>query len=112
MNKTYRVKWTSNAKEDLLSIVNYIKQDSIDSARRVYKKIKNRAESSNFLPYRGRVVPELQRHGITIYRELIENPWRIVYKIENRTIYIMAILDSRQNIKDLLFQKLLKVDNY
>ena len=108
MSKTYKVQWTSNAKEDLLNIVDYIKKDSLSAAKKVYEKIKIKAQSSNFFPLRGRVVPELQKEGITIYRELIEQPWRIIYKIENDTVYIMAIFDSRQNVEELLLQKLLK----
>jgi len=108
MSKTYKVKWTSNAKEDLLNIVDYIKADSLTAARNVYEQIKERAESVNFFPLRGRVVPELLKEGITIYRELIVEPWRVMYKIENDTVYIMAIFDSRQNIEELLLQKLLR----
>ncbi len=110
MSKTYKLKWTSNAKEDLLNIVDYIKQESTQSARKVYEQIRDKAHSSNFFPLRGRVVPELQREGITIYRELIENPWRIMYKIENDTVYIMAIFDARQNVEELLLQKLLRTN--
>jgi len=108
MSKTYKVQWTSNAKEDLLNIVDYIKKDSLSAARKVYGQIKEKAHSSNFFPLRGRVVPELLKEGITIYRELITPPWRIMYKIENDTVYIMAIFDSRQNVEELLLQKLLK----
>jgi len=107
MNKTYKIKWTSNAKEDLLNIVHTIKKDSLSAARKVYERIKEKAQSSNFFPLRGRVVPELQKEGITIYRELIMQPWRIVYKIEDDTVYIMAIFDARQNVEELLLQKLL-----
>jgi len=108
MSKIYQVEWTSNAKEDLLNIVDYIKKDSLSATRKVYGKIKEKAQSSNFFPLKGRVVPELQKEGITIYRELIEQPYRIMYKIENDTIYIMAIFDSRQNVEELLLQKLLR----
>ncbi len=108
MSETYKIKWTSNAKEDLLNIVDYIKKDSVSAARKVYADIKEKAQSSNFFPLRGRVVPELLKEGITIYRELIVQHWRIMYKIENDTIYIMAIFDSRRNIEELLLQKLLK----
>jgi len=108
MSKTYKVKWTSNAKEDLLNIVEYIKKDSLSAAKKVYEQIKEKAQSSNFFPLKGRMVPELQKEGITIYRELIAQPWRIMYKIENDTVYIMAIFDSRQNVEDLLLQKLLR----
>jgi len=59
MNKTYKVQWTSNAKEDLLNIITYIKEDSPSIAREIYQKIKKKANSSNFLPLRGRVVAML-----------------------------------------------------
>lgn len=108
MSKIYKVQWTSNAKEDLLNIVAYIKEDSPTIAREIYQKIKKKANSSNFFPLRGRVVPELQKEGITMYRELISSPWRIMYKIDNDTVYIMAIFDSRQNVEELLLQKLLR----
>jgi len=110
MSKIYKVRWTSNAKEDLLSIVAHIKEDSPSIARDVYLKIKSKANSSNFFPLRGRVVPELQKEGITMYRELISSPWRIMYKVDNDTVYIMAIFDSRQNVEDLLLQKLLRLN--
>ena len=71
MSKIYKVQWTSNAKEDLLNIVTYIKEDSSTIARDVYEKIKEKAHSSNLFPLRSRVIPELQKEGITMYRELI-----------------------------------------
>jgi plasmid stabilization system protein ParE len=107
MSKIYKVQWTSNAKEDLLNIVDYIKKDSLNAARKAYVQIKEKAQSINLFPLRGRVVPELQKEGITIYSVLIIEPWRIMYKIENDTVYIMAIFDSRQDIEELLLQKLL-----
>ena len=111
MSKTYKVRWTSNAKEDLLNIVAYIKEDSPTIVKDVYQQIRSKANSSNFFPLRGRVVPELQKEGITMYRELISSPWRIMYKVDNDTIYVMAIFDSRQNVEELLLQKLLRISN-
>ncbi|PNV83245.1 MAG: plasmid stabilization protein [Sulfurimonas sp.] len=108
MSKTYNLKWTTNAKNDLLSIVAYIKIDSPSIANDIYQKIKEKANSSNFFPLKGRVVPELQKEGITFYREIITSSWRIIYKVGNDTVYIMAILDSRQNVEELLLQKLIK----
>lgn len=108
MSKTYKLKWTLNAQNDLLSIVEYIKRDSPSNANDVYLRIKKVAHSSDFFPLKGRVVPELQKEGITLYREVIASPWRIIYKVGNDTVYIMAILDSRQNVEELLLQKLLK----
>ena len=108
MSKTYKLQWTTNAKSDLLNIVAYIKKDSSTIANDIYLKIREKAHSSNFFPLKGRVVPELQKEGITLYREVISSPWRIIYKVGSDTVYIMAILDSRQNVEELLLQKLLK----
>lgn len=108
MSKTYKLQWTTNAKDDLLNIVAYIKKDSLSIANDIYQKIRKKANSSNFFPLKGRVVPELQKEGITLYREVVTSPWRIIYKVGNDTVYIMAILDSRQNVEELLLQKLLK----
>lgn len=108
MSETYTLKWTTNAKDDLLNIVSYIKKDSLSIANDIYQKIRKKAHSSNFFPLKGRVVPELQKEGITLYREVIASPWRIIYKVGTDTVYIMAILDSRQNVEELLLQKLLR----
>jgi len=108
MTETYKLKWTKNAKDDLLSIVTYIKEDSPSIANDIYQKIRKKAQTSNFFPLKGRVVPELQKEGISIYRELIESPWRIIYRVGDDTVYIMAILDSRQNLEEVLLQKLLR----
>ena len=109
MSKTYKLQWTTNAKSDLLNMVAYIKKDSPSIANDIYLKIREKVHSSNFFPLKGRVVPELQKEGITLYREVISSPWRIIYKVGNDTVYIMAILDSRQNVEELLLQKLLKI---
>jgi len=108
MSKTYNLRWTANAKNDLLNIVAYIKTDSPNIANDIYQKIREKANSSSFFPLKGRVVPELQKEGITLYREIIVSPWRVIYKVGSDTVHIMAILDSRQNIEELLLQKLIK----
>ena len=61
MSETYKLEWTSNAKDDLLNIVAYIKKDSPSIANDVYQKIREKAHSSNFFPLKGRVVSELQK---------------------------------------------------
>jgi len=108
MEKTYRLLWTRSAEDDLLNIIGHIKADSPENARAVFAKIRKHAASSNFFPLKCRVVPELQREGITLYREVVVAPWRIVYKVGDDTVYIMAVIDSRQNVEDILLQRLLR----
>ncbi|ADV47115.1 type II toxin-antitoxin system RelE/ParE family toxin [Nitratifractor salsuginis] len=108
MSQAYHLVWTANALEDLLEIIAYIKEDNPDAAERVYRSIREKAESSSFFPLKGRVVPELEREGITLYREIVAPPWRIIYRIMDERVYVMAIVDSRRNLEDLLLRKLLK----
>lgn len=108
MEKTYRLLWTKSAEDDLLKIIEHIKADSPENAKTVFAKIKRHAASSNFFPLKGRVVPELQQEGITLYREVVVAPWRIIYKVGDDTVYIMTFIDSRQNVEDILLQKLLR----
>lgn len=108
MSKKYNLKWTKSAKDDLLNITAYIKRDSPSVAKDIYLKIKKQANSSNFFPLKGRIVPELQKEGITTFREIVISPWRVIYTIESNTVYIISILDSRQDIENLLMQKIIK----
>lgn len=57
-------------------------------------------------PERCRVVPELRDHGINIYREMVLDPWRILYQISGSKEYVLSVFDSRQYIEDLLFKRM------
>ena len=100
--------WTDTAKKDLNEIIEYIAQDSIEIAIQKYEKIKEAAEPLVLFTNQGRVIPELLKHNITKFKELIISPWRLMYKIENNVVYVMAVIDGRRNIEDILLQRLLR----
>ena len=102
------VVWTDTAKKDLNEIIEYIAQDSIETAIQKYEKIKETAGQLVFFPDQGRIIPELLKHNITKYRELIISPWRIMYKVEKNVVYMMTVIDGRRNIEDILLQRLLR----
>jgi plasmid stabilization system protein ParE len=108
MNTTYKVHWTSVAEDDLKNIILYIAGDSPTNARTTFEKIKEKASSLTQFPERGRTIPELQDQGIFLYRELIIAPWRIIYRISDKKVYILSVFDSRQNIEDILLKRLIK----
>lgn len=108
MNTTYKVLWASVAEDDLKNIILYIVEDSPTNARTIFGKIKEKASSLTQLPERGRTVPELQGQGIFLYRELIVTPWRIIYRISDKKVYVLSVLDSRQNVEDILLKRLIK----
>ncbi len=106
MKKRFEVIWSKGSEKDLVDIVEYIASESPSRAIEVFEEIKDKASGLYLFPERGRVVPELQQQGITLYRELIVPPWRIIYRISEKTVYVLSMLDSRQNVEDILLYRL------
>jgi len=111
MKKKYEVKWANIAAKDLADIIEYISHDSPSRALEILKEIKEKASNLDHTPQRGRVVPELQKQGILQYHELIIPPWRLIYRIAENDIYVLSVLDSRQNVEDILFKRLINSKN-
>jgi toxin ParE1/3/4 len=107
MSDNYKVEWAEVAGNDLKNIIEYIAEDSPVNALKILNKIKQKASSLYTLPERGRIVPELQDQGILIYRELIIPPWRIIYRISEKKVYVLSVLDARQNVEDILLKRLI-----
>jgi len=105
--KKYKVIWADIAEKDLKNIIEYIADESILNANRIFDKIREKASSLNFFPNRGRIVPELKEQDILQYRELIHPPWRIIYRISENKVYVLCVLDSRRNIEDILLKRLI-----
>jgi addiction module RelE/StbE family toxin len=106
MNKKYQVVWSNIAENDLKNIIEYITDDSPPNALKTFKSIKQKASGLNTFPERGRIVPELQDQGIFQYRELIIPPWRLLYRISEKNVLVLSVLDSRRNIEDILLKRL------
>ena len=107
MKRTHVVRWSQTAERDLKAIVEYITEDSPTRAYDVFNDIKAKATSLHALPDRGRIVPELQDQGIMQYRELVVPPWRIIYRVSEEIVYVLSVLDSRQNVEDILLKRML-----
>jgi len=103
----YEVIWTKSAQFDLELIIEYIKTDSVTVAKKIFLGIKEECANLCYFPERKRVVPELQQIGILKYREIIYQRWRIVYKIDNKKVYVLLVADSNRNLEDILFRRLI-----
>lgn len=108
MSARYEVEWASVAENDLKQIIDYISIDSPDNALKILIKIRRKASTLKTSPERGRIVRELQDHGIQTYRELIISPWRIIYRITDKTVYVLTVIDSRRNVEDILLDRLMR----
>ena len=102
------IHWTKSAEFDLEQIIEYIKIDSLDIAKKIFFEIKDECNQLHYFPQRKRVVPELQQIGIFKYREIIFKRWRIIFKIDVNVVYVLLIIDNSRNIEDMLFQRLIR----
>jgi toxin ParE1/3/4 len=105
----FKVFLTKNAANDLSDIYSYIAaQDSSQKAEYVLDQIEKKFISLSELPERGANPRELLSLGIREYREIFFKPYRIVYRILNKTLYIYLIADGRRDMQTLLQQRLLQ----
>ncbi|MEY3787710.1 MAG: hypothetical protein RLZ75_1917 [Pseudomonadota bacterium] len=111
MTTDYQVIWTKTAQSDVLAILSYIKKDSPLAAKEIFNKLKAQAKTLVLFSERGRVVPELLNQGICLYREIIMTPWRVVYRIVDKEVFVLAVIDARRNVEDVLLECLIRTNN-
>lgn len=97
--------WVETAAEDLEQIQNYIAEDNIDAAINFTEAIFEEVENIPLQPYRGRKIPEILKDE---YRELLFRRYRIMYRINGTTIFILAIIHSRINFNAVKSRVLIK----
>ena len=107
MKRAYEILWAAVAEKDLLRIVEYVAEEDARAALEILNKIKAGAARLDLSPKRGRIVPELLKHGISRYREIVIKPWRLIYRIEGERVYVVAVIDGRRNVEDVLLERLL-----
>lgn len=96
------------AVEDAVAILEYLQQQTPDTAEQLFQKLQHRAKSLERFPERGRIVPELHRIGIDFLRELVISPYHPLYRIDHQAIHVLAVFDGRRNLEDLLLERALR----
>ncbi|MCX7049830.1 MAG: type II toxin-antitoxin system RelE/ParE family toxin [Candidatus Sumerlaeota bacterium] len=89
-----RIHWTVTAQKQLDSIYCYIASSSVKYAKQIVDRLTKRSWQISEFPMSGRMVPEFELAQI---REVIEGPYRIVYRIKPDQIDILAILHGARN---------------
>jgi plasmid stabilization system protein ParE len=108
VSERFRVRWTRTAQEDLEAIVDYVASEDMRAAREILVALQEAAAKLEFHPDRGRYVPELRLMDVFTFRELISRPWRIVYRREESTVFVLAVLDGRRDLESLLIERLVR----
>ena len=106
--RSFRVRWAEAAVRDLEELMGYIAADSPINADRILDKLETRVRTLKSAPSRGRVVPELAHFGMRSWRELIVKPYRIIYRVDEGTVNVLAVLDGRRELQDVLLERLIR----
>ena len=69
------------------------------------RKLRNRAATLSSHARRGRVVPELAELGESSYRELVVDPYRLIYRIERTIVRVHVVIDGRRDVRQVLSER-------
>lgn len=88
--------WVESAQADLDEIAEYIALDDPAAAGRFVANVLRHVAKRSRHPLSGPVPPELEGGR---YRQLVEPPCRVFYRMEDRTVYIVHILRFEQLLR-------------
>jgi len=97
------------AEEDLAEIIEFIaRHDSIERADYVLEKLLGVCERLEQYPKRGHFLPELKSIGMKSYREVHFRPYRVIYEVIGRNVFVHLIVDGRRSLQAVLERRLLR----
>ncbi len=95
--------WTEPALSDLNDIAEYIAVDNISAAKTLIQTVFTKVERLELFPESGRVPNEIPHLP---YREVVVNPCRVFYKIEESKIFILFVMREERNLRKFLLNKM------
>ena len=106
---SHKVLLTRGAERDLESIYDYIAEhDGQKNADHVLDKLLEVVETLSTFP--GGFHPkELLALGIREYRQAHVKPYRLIYRVTGKQVYIYIIADGRRDMQALLSRRMLAV---
>ena len=105
-NEIKEVEVSPFAQDDFNEIIEYYSSYSQDYVETTISEFEEKVMSLQQRPKSGRIIPELERQGITQYRELMQGYYRIVYKISKDKVVILTVIDGRRNFEEIIIEKL------
>jgi toxin ParE1/3/4 len=104
----FKVLLTDDAARDLDELYDYIAlHDAPRKADHVLEQIEKAFSKLSEFPERGAYPKELLALGIREYREVFFKPYRIIYRVMDKNVYVLLIVDGRRDMQSLLQRRLL-----
>ncbi|MDA0323458.1 MAG: type II toxin-antitoxin system RelE/ParE family toxin [Verrucomicrobia bacterium] len=106
---THRVYVTDEAGKDLLDIWEYVMLHDVPGrADQLLDRLEQTCRKLVHSPEKGHQPPELARIGVDLYREVHYKPYRIIYEVSGRDVFVHAVLDGRRDLQSVLERRLLR----
>ncbi|EHN94541.1 type II toxin-antitoxin system RelE/ParE family toxin [Escherichia coli] len=104
-----QIEYTLTARTSLEQIADHLRSNDIDPLP-VIEEILERFETRvTAFPSGCQLCPELLKLGVAKYRECnTPEGYRVLYSVEGDVITAHAVLSQRQDIKQLLFRRLIR----
>jgi toxin ParE1/3/4 len=105
----FEVLLTGDAQRDLEEISDYIAaHDTPANADHVLERIGKTLETLSSFPQRGNHPAELLALGIREYRQTFFKPYRMIYRVAGKRVYVYLIADGRRDMQSLLARRMLR----
>ena len=104
----FTVLLTNDAARDLDELYDYIAlHDAPRKADYILEQIEKAFSKLSEFPERGAYPKELLAIGMREYREIFFKPYRIIYRVMDKNVYVLLIVDGRRDMQSLLQRRLL-----
>lgn len=101
----YKVVFSESAKKDLFDLYYYVAvNDSFQKGDKLIELIEKKCTTLYKNPGRGIKVKEYNDNYPNLLK-IILKPYNIIYNIENRVVNIIAILDGRRDMRNILLDR-------
>jgi toxin ParE1/3/4 len=88
-----RVRFTPSGRLQFLTLLAYVHGDNPDAARKLRRRAEQVLRRLARFPKSGRLIPEFPELP---YREIVVPPYRIFYRTEGKTVWIVAVWHGEQ----------------
>ena len=95
---TLRLRWTEQAVDQLGAIAEYVSRSSPVYAEQLIQRIALRLAQVQAFPDSGAPAPEVPQPAV---RQVLEWPYRILYRKRGDAIEVLGIIHGRRNVRDL-----------
>ena len=105
----HQIRITEEAERDILDIYNYVaRTDSAQQAELLLERLEQCCLSLAQFPDRGHIPAELEDIAVKDFLEIHFKPYRIIYQLIDKIVFIHCIVDGRRDMQSLLERRVLR----